>query len=265
MPEEGTRLEQSNGESGIDGTVPDSDLHFCAPVLRLSARIVRQAAAVPQQARILKTLLFELGPFVTLMFIADKLLERLTRARVILVQLREPAQLADLEARLPAGYTADVRTPATIGRLADDCAAQLSARFLAGASINGDRCVAISIDDSVVSFQWLSTGLTWAYDDIWISFGPKYLYGYNSFTAPAHRGRQLNRSGVVTAAQLLAIPDRRGLAGYIMAGNVSSLLAHARVAPGHAGFAVVWPRGDSKLRVFASPGCRRGGLQLARQ
>jgi hypothetical protein len=220
---------------------------------------------VRKQARILKTLLFDLGPLVTLMFIADRLLELVSRARIIEVQLRELSELVDLEVRLPDGYTAAVRNADTMGNLSPACAEGLTTEFLEAARRNADQCVVILVGDVVVSYQWLSNGLTPAYDDLWIDFGPRYLYGYNSFTAPDHRGKQLNRSGVVTAALSIAVPAGRGLAGYIMAGNVFSLLAHSRVARGRTGFALVWPHGARGLRLFASATCRRGGLRMERR
>ena len=210
-------------------------------------------------------LLRRAGPLVVLLFFAAKLLHRWTRARILLVYLREPALLTGLNPMLPAGFTPQVRSPEAMGNLAAACAAELSAKFLAQASKNNDRCLAILDGDCVVSFQWLSDGLTWAYEDIWISFGPRYLYGYNSFTAPSHRGRHLNHSGVVVAAQTLAVPQGKGLAGYIAASNISSILAHSHVSSKLSGVVLVWPHGPHGLFVLASPGCREAGLTLVRQ
>ena len=218
-----------------------------------------------KQAQTLAKLLRHAGPLAALLFIADKLLHRWTRARILLVYLREPAALAGLDPLLPAGFTAQVRSPEAIGNLAAACAAELTADFLTQASANRDQCVAILEGDCVVSYQWLSDGLTWAYEDIWIGFGPRYLYGYNSFTAPSHRGRHLNHSGVVIAARDLAVPKGKGLAGYIVASNVSSILAHSRVSAKYAGVVLVWPHGSHGLHVLASPGCRSAGLELVRR
>jgi hypothetical protein len=220
---------------------------------------------VPKQAQTLAKLLRHAGPLATLLFAADKLLHRWTRARILLVYLREPELLAGQDPMLPAGFTAQVRRPEAMGNLAAACAAELSAEFLTKARTNSDQCVAILEGDCVVSYQWLSDGLTWAYEDIWISFGPRYLYGYNSFTAPSHRGRHLNHSGVVIAAQALAVPNGKGLAGYIVASNVSSILAHSRVSSKYSGVVLVWPHGSGGLRILASPGCRGAGLQLVRR
>lgn len=206
-----------------------------------------------------------LGPFMTLLFIADTVLERLTGARIMIILLHEPQALARLDANLPAGFTVDVRRPGAMGNLSPACATELHKDFLEEASQTGDQCIAILENDQVVSFQWLSEGLTRAYDDIWIGFGPRYLNGYNSFTAPSHRGKHLNRSGVVIAAQKLAVPQGKGLAGYVMASNRKSLLAHSRVLPIFSGVALVWPYGRQGLRVFASAGGRNAGLRLVRR
>jgi hypothetical protein len=207
----------------------------------------------------------QLGPLMTLLFIADKVLDCLTGARILILSAREPEALADLDPMLPAGFTADVRKPEAMGKLSAACAAELRKDFLEEASNNGDQCIAILEDDHVVSFQWLSDGLTRAYDDIWIGFGPRYLNGYNSFTAPSHRGKYLNRSGVVLAAQMLAVPNGKGLAAFIRASNRKSLLAHARVLPIFSGIALVWPYGRQGLRVFVSPSGRNTGVKLVRR
>lgn len=224
-----------------------------------------RAASVRKKTKTLIALVYHVGPLATLLFIADKLLRRLTKARILFVSMREPELLAGLEPMLPAGFTAEVRRPDALGNLTAACAAELSADFLMEATSHADRCVVILEDDYVISFQWLADRLTRAYEDIWIGFGPRYLYGYKSFTAPSHRGKHLNRSGVVIAAQMLAIPQGKGLAGFIMADNVASLLAHSRVLPKYSGVVLVWPHGAQGLRIFASPGCRGRELQLVRR
>ncbi len=229
------------------------------------SNVQTRAAPVRKKAKTLITLVYHVGPLAALLFIADKLLQRLTKARILYVSMREPEALAGLDPMLPPGFTAEVRRPDAMGKLAAACAAQLSADFLMEATSNADRCVVILEDDYVVSFQWLADRLTWAYEDIWIGFGPRYLYGYKSFTAPSHRGKHLNRSGVVVAAQMLAVPQGKGLAGFVNADNVASLVAHSRVSPKYSGVVLVWPHGAQGLRVFASPGCRGRDLQLVRR
>ncbi len=216
-------------------------------------------------SEILAKLARQVSPLAALLFIVDALLRRWTSARILLVYLREPDLLAEQDAMLPAGFTADVRSPEAMGNLAPECAAELTPEFLRQARNNGDRCVAILDRDCIVSYQWLSTGLTWAYEDIWIQFGPHYLYEYNSFTAPSYRGKHLNHSGVVIAAQALAIPQDQGLACYILASNASSILAHSRVSPRYSGVVLVWPHGSHGLRALASPGCRGAELKLVRK
>jgi hypothetical protein len=207
----------------------------------------------------------QIGPLMTLWFLVDTLLGYLTRARILALIVHEADALAALDPMLPAGFTADVRTPDAMGNLSAACAAELRQDFLDEASNTGDRCIAILEDDRVVSFQWLSAGLTRAYEDIWIGFGPRYLNGYNSFTAPSHRGKHLNRSGVVLAAQMLAVPNGKGLAGFIRASNRKSLLAHARVSPNFPGIVLVWPYGRQGLHVYVSPAGRYTGVKLVRR
>lgn len=218
-----------------------------------------------KRAKTLAKLLDVLGPLATFWFVVDRLLQHVSKARVLLVFLREPELLAGLDPMLPSGVAARVRRPDQLGKLAAACAEMLGTDFLAEARSNGAECVVILDGETVVSFQWLSERLTWAYDDIWIGFGPRYLYGYHSFTAPSHRGRRLNYSGVVIAAQALAVPRVKGLAGYILGSNVPSLLAHSRVSRQYSGIVCVWPQGKGGLRTFASRSLRVAGLQIVRK
>ncbi len=218
-----------------------------------------------RQAKTVVKLLRRLGPFLTFLFIADQLLTRLTRAQILLIFLREREQLAAMNAELPAGFEAQIRSAEQMRRVGGPCGAQLTPDFLQAAGADGHRCVVILHRGEVVNFQWLSAGLTRAYDDIWIGFGPRYLYGYNSFTAPDYRGMSLNRKGVVIAGQKLAVAEGQGLAGYISASNAASILSHSNLATLHLGFVVVWPRGTRGLRVYQSPSCRHAQLSFARR
>jgi hypothetical protein len=217
------------------------------------------------RVKVIVRLLDVIGPLATLWFVADRLLQRVSKARVLFVFLSEPERLAGLDPMLPAGLAAEVRRPDQVGKLTGACGEMLNSAFLTEARNNGAECVVILDSGMVVSFQWLSAGLTWAFDNIWIRFGPKYLYGYNSFTAPSHRGRRLNYSGVVIGAQALAVPKGKGLAGYIAASNVPSLLAHWRVSRQRPAIMCVWPLGKHGLLTFASRSLRAAGMQLVRK
>ena len=218
-----------------------------------------------KRVKTLVKLLGLLGPIATFWFVVDRLLQHVSRARILLEILREPKLLASLDPMLPAGVAAQVRRPDQLGKLAAACAEMVGPDFLTEARSNGAECLALLDGDTVVSFQWLSERLTWAYDDIWIGFGPNYLYGYHSFTAPSHRGGRLNYSGVVLAAQALAVPRGKGLAGYILGSNVPSLLAHSRVSRQYSGIVCVWPHGKGGLRALASRSLRAAWLQLIRK
>ncbi len=76
-----------------------------------------------KQAHILGKLLRHAGPLATLLFLAAKLLDRWSRARILLVYLRGPELLAGLDPMLPEGFTAQVRSPDAMGNLAAACAA----------------------------------------------------------------------------------------------------------------------------------------------
>ncbi|MGC1457948.1 MAG: hypothetical protein WA825_06700 [Steroidobacteraceae bacterium] len=218
-----------------------------------------------RQVLTLTKLLRRVGILATLMFVADSLLTRLCKARILLVILRERDQILRERADLPAGFTAAVRTAEQMCNVDGFCGGTLTAEFLSDAIKRHDRCLVILDNGEVVNFQWLSDGLTLAFDDIWIGFGPGYLYGYNSLTAPSHRGKGLNRCAVPIAGQLLAAPAGKGLAGYIDATNVASILSQWNPANQHLGIALVWPRAKKRLWVLASRRCRAGQLTFARR
>jgi hypothetical protein len=220
---------------------------------------------VRRQAGLLIKLLRRLGILATLMFLADSLLTRLSKARILLIILRERDQILSESNELPAGLTVAVRAAADMRNVGGFCGASLAPEFLKDAIQRGDRCVVTLDHGEVINFQWLSDGLTLAYDDVWIGFGPRYLYGYNSLTAPGHRGLGLNRSAVRLAGQLLAAPAGKGLAGYINASNVASILSHWNPAKQQLGVALVWPRAKRRLWVFTSRVCRAGQVSFERR
>jgi hypothetical protein len=222
-------------------------------------------ATVRRQATTLITLLRRLGILATLLFLADSLLARISKLHILLIILREPDQILRERVELPAGFTAAVRSAEEMRNVGGFCGASLGPEFLSDASRRHDRCVVVLDQGEVINFQWLSDGLTLAYDDLWIGFGPRYLYGYNSLTAPTHRGRGLNRCSVLIAGQVVAAPAGKGLAGYINATNVASLLSQWNPANQQLGVALVWPRGEKRLWVFASRHCRAAQLSVARQ
>jgi hypothetical protein len=222
-------------------------------------------ATVRRQATTLITMLRRLGILATLLFLADSLLARFSRARILLIILRERDQLLRENVELPAGFTVAVRSPEQMRNVGGFCGASLGPQFLSDAKRRHDRCVVVLDNEEVINFQWLSNGLTLAYDDVWVGFGPRYLYGYNSLTAPTHRGRGLNRFSVLSAGQLVAAPAGKGVAGYINATNVASILSQWNPANQQLGIALVWPRGGNRLWVFASRHCRAAQVTFARR
>ncbi len=218
-----------------------------------------------RQAGTLIKLLRRVGFLATLIYVADSLLTRVCKARILLMILRDRDQILRESVDLPARFTAAVRTAEEMRHVGGFCGATLTSEFLSEAIKRHDRCLVILDNGEVVNFQWLSEGLTLAFDDIWIGFGPGYLYGYNSLTAPSHRGRGLNRCAVPIAGQLVAVPAGKGLAGYIDANNVASILSQWNPANQHLGIALVWPRTKKRLWVLASRVCRAGQVTFMRR
>lgn len=199
------------------------------------------------------------------MFVANSLLTRLCKARVLLILLRERDQILCESVDLPSRFTAAVRTAEEMKSVGGFCGATLTSQFLSDAIKRHDRCLVILDNGEVVNFQWLSEGLTLAFDDIWIGFGARYLYGYNSLTVPSHRGMGLNRCAVPIAGKLVAAAAGKGLAGYIDANNVASILSQWNPANQHLGIVLVWPRTKKRLWVLASQRCRAAQIVFMRR
>jgi hypothetical protein len=243
-------------------------LDFVAPAGvagRLEIAVDSRMTTVRREARTLITLLRRLGILATVLFLADKLLARLGKARILVIILRERDQILRETVTLPAEVTVAVRTAQEMKNVGGFCGASLTEQFLGDAIARHDHCVVVLDQGAVVNFQWLSEGLTLAYDDIWIGFGSDYLYGYNSLTAPSHRGKGLNRCSVLLAGQLVAAPAGKGTAGYINATNVASILSHWNPANQQLGIALVWPRAERKLWVLASRVCRAAQVSIVRR
>jgi hypothetical protein len=219
---------------------------------------------VRRQARTLFKLLRRLGILITLLFLADSLLARLCKARILLIILREPDQILRESVDLPADFTVAVRSAEQMREVSGYCGESLGQEFLRDATRRHDRCVVVLHNGEVINFQWLSEGLTLAYDDVWIGFGPRYLYGYNSLTEPSYRGKGLNRCSVLLAGRLVATPAGKGLAGYINATNVASILSQRNPGNQQLCIALVWPRAHQRLWVWASRTCRAAGVTFAR-
>ena len=80
---------------------------------------------------------------------------------------------------------------------------------------SGDACIAAWVDDDIVSAGWYSFGTAWV-DDVGrgLRLGPDEVFGYDLYTAEAHRGRGVaSQRGRWAAAHLRAEGYRTLVAG----------------------------------------------------
>jgi hypothetical protein len=91
-----------------------------------------------------------------------------------------------------------------------------------------------------------------------------FVYGYNAFTDPAHRGRGLHIFGISAAAQQLRPEGFTGITAYIEADNVAPLMSARKMGEQFVGFAILY-RGLNGFRWFTTPGCRTIGFKVCRR
>ena len=67
----------------------------------------------------------------------------------------------------------------------------MSADFVEGALARGDIAFGAFDRGRLVCYTWRALGATPDVEDVWVTFGAPYHYGYKAFTRPSHRGRRL--------------------------------------------------------------------------
>jgi hypothetical protein len=134
----------------------------------------------------------------------------------------------------------------------------LSERFLDEAVAKGDRCFAFFEGDVLTSYGWYSTQptrLTEISDSLVLSFDPKYVYMYNGFTLPKHRGQRLHALGMAAALEAYAKEGHKGLVSYVDSTNFASLKSCYRMGYRTFGHVVLVKVGKQYL-CRSTPGCK---------
>jgi hypothetical protein len=95
---------------------------------------------------------------------------------------------------------------------------------------NGDRCYVTRTGDRITSAVWFGTGRMWIPEIASsIDLEPRQVYGYDSWTAPDLRGRNIAAArGVVTCA-MLRDAGFRSIVAYVLAGNNSGIRPLAKL------------------------------------
>jgi hypothetical protein len=91
-----------------------------------------------------------------------------------------------------------------------------------------------------------------------------FVYGYNAFTDPTHRGRGLHIFGVSAAAQRLRPEGFIAIIAYIDADNVAPLMSARKMGESFVGFVVLF-RALGKFHWLVSPGCGKIGFRVSRR
>jgi len=145
---------------------------------------------------------------------------------------------------------------------AGDPASGLSMGFVDEALSKGDECFGFLDGGTLASYGWYSSRPTRIDPpDLLLRFGGEYVYMYNGFTHPRHRGQRLHAIGMTLALRDYLSRGRKGLVSYVEANNFDSLKSCRRM--GYAEFGSVYVIKVSGLYVtHATGGCRRFGFQV---
>ncbi len=139
-----------------------------------------------------------------------------------------------------------------------------SSGFAAEALARGDRCFGVLENGRLLSYCWYARESAPVFDDVDAVVDAPFLYAYNAYTHPAHRGRGLHQIGVNASARFFAREGVRAITAYIEANNLPPLIAARKMGEEAVGWVALY-RARGKVRWVATPGCRRGGFRIRRR
>jgi hypothetical protein len=178
------------------------------------------------------------------------------------ISVQEAASLAKSSLFDVPGYEVRVASESEILRAAQDNSDELSVEFVRQAFLRGDICIAAFSGNQLVSYGWCSEKATLLSEDLLLTLGPGYFYGYKANTLRLHRGKGLHAAVTTYAGRELAARNGKGMIGYVNATNDRSLTSATRSGKLRAGLAILW-RGESGIRAWYSRISRRAGIQLS--
>lgn len=164
--------------------------------------------------------------------------------------------LAELEARF--------LTSEEIVRFASDDRERYSPAFASEGLARRDRCFGIVEGGCLICYCWYALGAAPVFEDVEVVVDRPFVYGYNAYTDPAHRGRGLHIFGIDAAALDLRPEGFSTITAYIEADNVAPLMSARKMGERFVGF-VVLSRLFGRFRWYATPGCREGGFRVCRR
>ena len=145
---------------------------------------------------------------------------------------------------------------------AKDPATGLSASFADEALSKGDECFGFLDGETLAAYGWYSSRPTRIDPpDLLLRFGGEYVYMYNGFTHPRHRGQRLHAIGMTLALQAYLSRGRKGLVSYVESNNFDSLKSCRRM--GYAEFGSVYVmKVAGRYLTRSTRGCRRFGFRV---
>ena len=140
----------------------------------------------------------------------------------------------------PDGYRGALLTESQLRELAKNPEHLLSKEFLDDALAKGDECYAVFHGDTLASYGWYSRQPTRIDPpDLWVSFADGYVYMYNGYTHPAHRGKRLHAIGMTKALELYLSRGFKGLVSYVESTNYASRKSTVRMGYSEFGTIVI--------------------------
>lgn len=164
----------------------------------------------------------------------------------------------------PPELEARFLTSEEIVRFAADDRERYSRSFATEALTRGDRCFGIIEQGRLVCYCWYAAGAAPVFEDVEVAVDRPFVYGYNAYTDPAHRGRGLHVFGISAAAQKLRAEGFTCITAYIEADNVAPLMSARKMGESFVGSVVLF-RAFGKFRWLVSPGCDSIGFRVSRR
>lgn len=165
----------------------------------------------------------------------------------------------------PAGYRGAFLTETQLREVARSPEHGLTKSFLDEALAKGDECHGIFHGDTLASFGWYSTRATRIDPpDLEVSFATLYVYMYNGFTHPAHRGKRLHAIGMTQALAGYLSRGFRGFVSYVESTNYASRKSTVRMGYSEFGTIVI-VRIAGRYLIHHGSGCAPYGFHIQRQ
>jgi hypothetical protein len=147
---------------------------------------------------------------------------------------------------------------------ADDSKSGLFIDEVERALAQREECFGAWMSHRLVSHLWLAESGTHLCQDVGVHFPTCYAYSKWAFTRDEFRGRHLHSMTKHQALNRLAERGKLGILSMVDVANLPSLGAARRSGCRRVGMLLI-ARVSKQQIIWASPGCRRYGIQVARE